>query len=300
MTSWTHLDMIFLAAQLHLRDSTLPRSLLSWSRGPPTLRNECVALQPNLDSPTPPDHLYVWHTTCPSITTSVCHATSLSVCHPASPISLSNDPSPPHHVHLSYGHVLLLHNMSICLSINRYVSRTVCLYHCQSIHHLHPSFIHPVHPPSRHLVHDRLQSIHQTIHHPPTTCTPSYHIRPAVLPCLTIPPPSTAVRQTVCHCPTVYRPPHPSNHLTPSQCLYDATINPSACPSPSDCLSTTMPRLPMCPSSHTIHRTQDSSQSLAVMNGEQSRKAKKFHRVFPNYDLLLRALDASLYMFSST
>ena len=45
--------------------------------------------------------------------------------------------------------------------------------------------------------------------------------------------------------------------------------------------------------SHTIHRTQDSSQSLVVVNREQSRKAKKFHRAFTNYDLLLRALDAS-------
>ena len=45
--------------------------------------------------------------------------------------------------------------------------------------------------------------------------------------------------------------------------------------------------------SHTIHRTQDSSQSLAVVNGEPSRKAKTFHRAFTNYDLLLCALDAS-------
>ena len=45
--------------------------------------------------------------------------------------------------------------------------------------------------------------------------------------------------------------------------------------------------------SHTIHRTQASSQSLAVVNGEQSRKAKIFRRAFTNYDLLLRALDAS-------
>ena len=45
--------------------------------------------------------------------------------------------------------------------------------------------------------------------------------------------------------------------------------------------------------SHTIHCTQDSSQSLAVVNGEQSCKAKKFHRAFTNSDLLLRALDAS-------
>ena len=45
--------------------------------------------------------------------------------------------------------------------------------------------------------------------------------------------------------------------------------------------------------SHTPHRTQDSSQSLAVVNGEQSRKAKIFHRAFTHYNLLLRALDAS-------
>ena len=45
--------------------------------------------------------------------------------------------------------------------------------------------------------------------------------------------------------------------------------------------------------SHMIHHTQDSIQSLAVMNGEQSCMAKKFHRAFTNYNLLLRALDAS-------
>ena len=42
-----------------------------------------------------------------------------------------------------------------------------------------------------------------------------------------------------------------------------------------------------------IQRTEDSSQSLAVMNGEQSHKAKKFCRAFTNYDLLLHALDVS-------
>ena len=45
--------------------------------------------------------------------------------------------------------------------------------------------------------------------------------------------------------------------------------------------------------SHTIHCTQDSTQSLAVMNGEQSHKVKQFHRAFTNYDLPLCALDAS-------
>ena len=47
------------------------------------------------------------------------------------------------------------------------------------------------------------------------------------------------------------------------------------------------------PSSTMIQHTQDSSQSLAVMNGEQSHKAKKFCTAFTNYDLLLRALDVS-------
>ena len=45
--------------------------------------------------------------------------------------------------------------------------------------------------------------------------------------------------------------------------------------------------------SHTIHHTQESSQSLAIVNGEQSHKSKKFCRAFTNSDLLLRALDAS-------
>ena len=109
-------------------------------------------------------------------------------------------------------------------------------------------------------------------------------------------------------------PTSPSDHPPLSHHLYDTPISPSACPSSPDCLTTTTTRPPIRPSSptihctqdsihslavvngeqsHTIHRTQDSSQSLAVMNGEQSHKAKKFHRAFTNYDLLLCALDAS-------
>ena len=51
--------------------------------------------------------------------------------------------------------------------------------------------------------------------------------------------------------------------------------------------------MPIRMSSPTIHRTQDSSQSLAVVKGEQSHKAEKFHSALTNYDLLLHALDAS-------
>ena len=120
------------------------------------------------------------------------------------------------------------------------------------------------------------------------------------------------------HLPPPHRlydtPTRPSDHPPPSHRLYDTPISPSACPSPADCLTATPTHPPVCPSfptihhthdssqslavvngeqSHTIHRTQDSSQSLAVVNGEQSRQAKKFHRAFTNYDLLLHALDAS-------
>ena len=87
--------------------------------------------------------------------------------------------------------------------------------------------------------------------------------------------------------------PSPSDHPPPSHHLYNTPISPSACPSPAGCLTATTTRLPVHLSSPMIQHTQDSSQSLAVMIGEQSRKAKKFHRAFTNYDLLLRALDAS-------
>ena len=96
----------FLAAQLHLRDSTLPRPLLHRSRGPPTIRSEYVALQPHLAPPPPPDRLYVCRTSRPSFSTSVCHATSLSVLPPTTqsvyhPISQSHCPSIPRTVRLS-------------------------------------------------------------------------------------------------------------------------------------------------------------------------------------------------------
>ena len=66
----------FLAAQLHLRDSTLPRPLLHRSRGPPTLRSEYVALQPHLAPPPPTRlsiHPYISRTVHPSHGQSVRH-----------------------------------------------------------------------------------------------------------------------------------------------------------------------------------------------------------------------------------
>ena len=85
----------FLAAQLHLRDSTLPRPLLHRSRGPPTIRSEYVALQPHLVPSPPPDRLYVCCMNSLSFNTSVCRATCPSVTvrpsvhHPTTSVSLS-------------------------------------------------------------------------------------------------------------------------------------------------------------------------------------------------------------------
>ena len=88
-------------------------------------------------------------------------------------------------------------------------------------------------------------------------------------------------------------PTRPSDHPPPSHHLYETPISPSACPSPADCLTATTTRPPIHPSFPTIHHTHDLCQSLAVINGEQSHKSKKFPRAFTNYDLLLCALDAS-------
>ena len=79
----------FLAAQLHLHDSTLPRPLLHQSRDPPTIRSEYVALQPHLVPSPPPDRLYVCRTTSLSFNTCVCRATSPSVIPPAPTVCLS-------------------------------------------------------------------------------------------------------------------------------------------------------------------------------------------------------------------
>ena len=85
----------------------------------------------------------------------------------------------------------------------------------------------------------------------------------------------------------------PSDNLSLPNHQYDNYPSPSACLSPSDHLSATMIHLCACLSSHTTQCMHDSSQCLAVVNGEQSHKAKKFHLAFTNYDLLLHALDVS-------
>ena len=133
----------FLAAQSHLHDSTLPGPLLHQSRGPPTLQNECVALQPYLAPPTPPDHLYICHMTRPSFTTSVCHATSPSVI-----------PQPPQSVHcpvhMSHSQSVIRTHPSVAPPVHQSVNQPVRQSHCPSVpwpvHLSSPSVLHMTHP----------------------------------------------------------------------------------------------------------------------------------------------------------
>ena len=285
----------FLAAQIHLRDSTLPRPLLHRSRGPPTIRSEYVALQPHLVPSPPPDRLYVCHTTSLSFNTSVCCTTRPSV---------------------------ILTAPTVCLSLRKSVAMSIHPTDCPSIIPARPSYEPSVHPPVP-LSMTRPSATapvslaqHPSDHQSPSNCL--YTILPHLSGCPTShclydtptspsdhPQPSHRLYDT---------PTRPSAHPPPSHRLYDTPISPSACPSPAACLTTTTTRPPVRPSfptihhthdssqslavvngeqSRTIHRTHDSSQSLAVVNGEQSCPAKKFHRAFTNYDLLLCALDAS-------
>ena len=308
----------FLAAQLHLRDTTLPRPLLHRSRGPPTIRSEYVALQPHLGPP-PPNRLSVGRMTSLSFNTSVCRATRPSV---------------------------ILTAPTVCLSPRKSVALSVHPTDSPSVIPARPSHEPSVHPPVTPSL-TRPSATTPVSHAQRLSDRPSlsdrlYTILPRLSGCPTSPCLHDTPTRPSDHPPTPQRlydyPTRPSDHPPLSHRLYDTPISPSACPSPADCLTATMTRPPVRPSfptihhthdsnhslavvngeqdsnhslavvngeqdsnhslavvkqSHTIHRTQDSSQSLAVVNGEQSRKAKIFPRAFTNYNLLLRALDAS-------
>ena len=269
----------FLAAQLHLHDSTLPRPLLHQSRGPPTIRSEYVALQPHLAPSPPPDPLYVCRTTRPSFDTTVCRATHPSVI-----------PTAP----------------TVCLSPQKSVALSVHPTDSPSVIPACSSYEPSVHPP-----------VTLSMTRPSATPPVSLAQRQSDRPSPSDPTSDTPTRPSDHPQPShrLYdNPTHPSDHPPPSHRLYDTPISPSACPSPGDCLTATTTHPPIRPSfptihhthdssqslavvngeqSNMIHHTQDSSHSLAVVNGEQSRRAKKFHRAFTNYDLLLRALDTS-------
>ena len=151
----------FLSAQLHLRDSTLPRLLLHQSRGPPTIRKSiCSFAAPHSPSP-PPDRLYVCHTTRPFFSTSVCRVTSLSVLLPT-PQSVSHPISQSH-----------------CPSVQRTIRPSQTIgppshhsVHDSSVHHpTHQSCATSVRPPI---------TIRPSAHHPTRSIRPSATVTPSV------------------------------------------------------------------------------------------------------------------------
>ena len=254
--------------------------------------------------------------------------------------SFAAPPSPfPHSrlsVHLSHDLSALHHvSLSCDLSVRHPASPTVCLSTCKSVKlsvhttaspsiiPVRPSYEQSVHPPIT------LSMTHLSTTPPvsPANCpsgfpSPSDHLYTA-LPrpsgCPTSSDHTSTILTSLSDLPSLpdhlyILQPSPSDHLPLSHHLYNTPISPSACPSSANCLVATMTHPPIHPSSPTIHCTQDSSQSLAVVNGEQSqtihltqdssqsiavmngehsRKAKKFHKAFSNYNLLLCALDAS-------
>ena len=201
---------------------------------------------------------------------------------------------------------------TVCLSTRKSVALSVHTTASPSIIPIHLSYERSVLPPVT-LSHQSATPPISPVNRPSDCPSLSNHLY-TILPC-----PSGCPTLSD-HTSTIYT--SPSDHPPPSHCLYNAPISPSACPSPADCLTTTTTRPPIClaspmihhkqdsiqslavvngEQSHTIHHTQDSSQSLAVVNGEQSHKTKKFHRAFTNYDLLLHALDASsIYLRDSS
>ena len=242
----------FLAAQLHLHDSTLPRPLLPQSRGPPPIRSEYVALQPHLATFPPPDRLYVCRTTRPSFNTTVCQATCLSVIPTAPTVCLSPCQAVALSVHPTDSPSVITTRPSYKLSVHLPVTPSMT----------RQSATPPVSPAKRQ-----------------SDCpSPSDHLY-TILPRLSGCPTSSDHTSTIYTSPSehpplshhLYNPPtSPSDHPQLSHRLYDTPISPSACPSPADCLTATTTHPPVRPSVPTIHHTHDSNQSLAVVNGEQS------------------------------
>ena len=182
----------FLAAQLHLRDTTLPRPLLHQSRGPPTIRSEYVALQPHL---APPPHPIV----CTSVARTVRPSPRQSVVRPVRPSSRqppqycpSTPPSVMRHVHQTVRHrpTICTPSYHVCPAVLRH---PVCTTHQpvrQTIRH-HPNVC-TTHQPVR-----------QTIRHRPNVCTTTPPVRQTIRHRHTVCTTHQSVRQPVRHQPTV-------------------------------------------------------------------------------------------------
>ena len=112
----------FLAAQLHLRDSTLPRPLLPRSRCPPTIRSEYVVCSQS-PSPSPPLIICtsvarpVRPSTRPTVARPVCRSTRQPPQSVYQPVSQSHCPSIPWPVCPSSLSVHPMHSLSTVPSV---------------------------------------------------------------------------------------------------------------------------------------------------------------------------------------
>ena len=210
----------FLAAQLHLCDTTLPRPLLHQSRGPPTIRSEYVALQPHLAPSPPPDRLYVCRTIRPSFSTSVCCATRPSVIPTAPTVCLSPRKSVALSVHSTDSPSIIparpSHEPSVHPTVTPSMTRPSAtppvshadrlytilprLSGCPTSPRLHDTPTRPSdHPPPSH----RLYDTPTTIRHRPNVCTTTPPVRQTIRHHHTVCMTHQSVRQPVRHQPTV-------------------------------------------------------------------------------------------------
>ena len=320
----------FLAAQLHLRDTTLPRPLLHHARGPPTIRSEYVAFQPHLAPPPPPDRLSVCRTNRLSFNTSVCHATRPSVILTAPTVCLSP-------------------RKSVALSVHPTDSPSVipALCHTNRPSTLPSSVRHPTRQSCATSVRPSV-TVRPSVHHPTTSVRLSYvtpsarHTNPSVRPSATITPsvrhPNQSIRPSA-NAPTSVRLPHPSVRpsatVTPSVRHTNQSVSLSVTSRLSDrhydssartsviSHDSPYPRLEPLPSSREwgaglepLPSSREwgarveplpSSREAVTHDSLYTRlepipssrawgaipQGKIFPRAFTNYDLLLRALDAS-------
>ena len=184
---------------------------------------------------------------------SICHTTSLSMI-PA--VCKSTHPSVTLSVH-DTAHLSVI--PSVCQSTHPSVALVVHDMVSLSVIPVHLSYDQSVcHPVNSSLTHQSVTPPASPAICPPDHLSPSDHLY-TILPrpsnCPSSSDHSSAIFTSLSDCLSL--PTH----------LYDTSQSLSACLSPSDSLTATMTHPTAGPSSNMIQRTQDSSQSLAVMNG---------------------------------
>ena len=178
--------------------------------------------------------------------------------------------------------------MSVCYTASLSII-PVHLSYAQSIHH----------PINSSLTHQSVTPPVSPVIHPSDHLSQSDHLH-TILQCPPCCPSSSDCSSTIYTSPSDHlsppnhlydKPISPSDHLSLPNCRYNTPLSPSdhpslpdhlydeptslsACPSLSDCLNATMTRPTVHPSSTTIQCTQDSSQSLAVVNGSNPTRPR--------------------------